>query len=389
LNDRIERSPGVTPATDDLPGKGTAVGIGVLAFVAATGAMFFARQFFVPIAFAFTLHPLFSPVVRRLERLRLPTAVAAAVVVLGIVAAIAGGLFALSRPMKGWIANAPASFDAAEQKLARLREPVKQVSAVADRIEHAADGGGAATQPAASRPSGEGQGPSPKESAPQPVAPQAPAPAAPGVLGRFLGTTTTILGGITEVLVLLLLLLASGDLFFAKLMKVMPTRQDKREAAEVVDEARRAVVRYVGVTAMINLGQAVLVALVLWLLGMPNFWLWALACFVLEFIPYLGATIMILLLSVVAFATFDSLGHTLAVPGSYLLITTIQNNVVSPYLYGDHLKLNPVAVLIGVLFWWFVWGIGGAFLAVPIIAVMRIVTRHTKSFHALSEFLGE
>jgi predicted PurR-regulated permease PerM len=83
------------------------------------------------------------------------------------------------------------------------------------------------------------------------------------------------------------------------------------------------------------------------------------------------------------------MGHILAVPGSYLLITTIQNNVVSPYLYGDHLKLNPVAVLIGVLFWWFVWGIGGAFLAVPIIATVRVVTKHTKSFGALAEFLGE
>jgi predicted PurR-regulated permease PerM len=399
LNDRLERAPDSMPDADDLPGKGTAVGIGVLAFVAATGALFFARQFFVPIAFAFTLHPLFRPLVRRLERLRLPTPVAAGVVVLGLVAVLVGGAYGLSVPMKGWIANAPASFDAAERKLSRLREPVKQVTAVADRIQHAADMGSTApaTQGAATQPSGQGQSApsqssadgSSKESAPQLVSPQAPAPAAPGFLGRFLGTTTTLLGGITEVLVLLLLLLASGDLFFDKLLKVMPTRQDKREAAEVVEEARRAVSRYVAVTALINLGQAVVVALVLWWLKMPNFWLWALACFVLEFIPYLGATIMILLLSVVAFATFDGMGHTLAVPLSYLVITTVQNNVVSPYLYGDHLKLNPVAVLIGVLFWWFVWGTGGAFLAVPIIATVRIVTKHTRSFHALAEFLGE
>jgi len=371
-----------------------------VAFVAATGALFFAREFFLPIAFAFTLHPLLRPAVRWLERLRMPTPIAAGVVVLAIVGAIVGAALALTRPMKAWVAEAPASFEAAEKKLSRFREPVRQVSAVADRIQHAADLGAGApsTQPGgATQPPGGGQAPhqqgsgpsSSTDQSPQPVAPQAPAPAAPGFLGRFLGTTTTILGGVTEVLVLLLLLLASGDLFFNKLLKVMPRRQDKREAAEVVEEARAAVVRYVGVTALINVGQAVLVSLVLWWLKMPNFWLWGLACFVLEFIPYLGATIMILLLSVVAFASFDSVGRTLAVPFSYLVITTIQNNVVSPVLYGDHLKLNPVAVLIGVLFWWFVWGIGGAFLAVPIIAAVRIVTRHTKSFHALAEFLGE
>ena len=61
------------------------------------------------------------------------------------------------------------------------------------------------------------------------------------------------------------------------------------------------------------------------------------------------------MLSVVAFAAFDNMLHVLAVPGSYLLVSTIQNNVVSPYAYGNHLKLNPVAVLVAVMFWWFVW----------------------------------
>jgi predicted PurR-regulated permease PerM len=259
---------------------------------------------------------------------------------------------------------------------------------VAQRIEHATDvtASGPTTQGAA--PS-QGQATAGADAAPQPVAPVAPAPAGPGFLGRVLGTTTSLVGGITEVLVLLLLLLASGDLFYRKLLKVMPRRQDKREAAEVVQEAQSVVFRYVAVTAMINLAQGAVVAVVLWFLGMPNPVLWGLATFVLEFIPYLGATIMICLLSVVAFASFDEAWRIAAAPGSYLLITTLQNNIVSPVAYGDRLKLNPVAVLIGVLFWWFIWGIGGAFLAVPIIATVRIISAHTRSFHALAEFLGE
>ncbi|HEY7118276.1 MAG TPA: AI-2E family transporter, partial [Tepidisphaeraceae bacterium] len=92
---------------------------------------------------------------------------------------------------------------------------------------------------------------------------------------------------------------------------------------------------------------------------------------------------------VIAFATFDSMGHILAVPGSYLVITTLQNNVVSPYAYGQHLKLNPVAVLIGVLLWWFLWGTPGAFLAVPIIATVKIIADHTDTLKPVGEFLGE
>jgi predicted PurR-regulated permease PerM len=79
---------------------------------------------------------------------------------------------------------------------------------------------------------------------------------------------------------------------------------------------------------------------------------------------------MVATLAIVGLATFDSIPHALAPPGTYLLITTIQNNVVSPYAYGNHLKLNPVAVLIGVLLWWFLWGVPGAFLAVPIVATL-------------------
>ena len=83
------------------------------------------------------------------------------------------------------------------------------------------------------------------------------------------------------------------------------------------------------------------------------------------------------------------MGHILAVPGSYLLITTLQNNIVSPIAYGDRLKLNAVAVLLGVVFWWYVWGIGGAFLAVPIIATVKIIACRTEQFAAVGEFVGE
>jgi len=415
-NDRSNSAPADTaPETSKPPGKGTAVGIGILACVAVAFALFVGREFFLPIAFTFALNPIFRPVVRRLERARVPTSLAAALVVLALLALMAAGGFALVRPVKNWVAEAPQTFEAAEKKLARLREPIRKVTSAARRIESAADvtstapsgapSTGPATAPsaqAAAQAAPSPQPPSPpaggdagsgassgESSGPQPVTPQIAAPQAPGFLGRFLGTTSSVVGGIVEVVVLLYLLLASGDLFYQKLLKVMPRRQDKREAAEVVAEAESVVLRYIAVNAIINGGQAVVITLILWWLGMPNPLLWGMLTFVFEFIPYLGATIMIVLLSIVAFGTLDGMGRILAVPGSYLLVTTLQNNIVSPLLYGDRLKLNPVAVLIGVLLWWFLWGIGGAFLAVPIIATVKIVCAHTRSFHALAEFLGE
>src|SRR5439155_7939492 len=146
-------------------------------------------------------------------------------------------------------------------------------------------------------------------------------------------------------------LLAAGDLFLQKLIKLTPMARDKIKASKTVHDVEMSVAHYMYVTLLINLGQGALVTFVLKLLGMPHWILWGLATVVLEFIPYLGAAVMIVLLSLSAFTTFDSVGHILAAPGSYLVITTIQNNVVSPLAYGNRLRLNPVAVLIGVLLW--------------------------------------
>jgi predicted PurR-regulated permease PerM len=339
----------------------------IVAFVASCFALYFGREFFVPIVFAFLLNAVFRPPVRAMEAMRVPAPAGAAVVVLALIAAFLALGYALAGPISNGVAKAPEHFAAAQTKLEKIREPVQKVSAAADQLQHVADGPTTA-----------------------PSAASAPAPASgPGLLAEALGTTTRFAGAVVGVLLLLYLLLASGDLFFQKLVKVMPRWRDKKAAVETVNDVQSVVMRYLLVTLFINLGQAAIVALVLWLLHMPNPLLWGALTVLLEFIPYLGATIMIALLTIVAFATFDSLGHILLVPGSYLLVTTLQNNVVSPIAYGKRLKLNPVAVLVGVLFWWFLWGIPGAFLAVPIVATIKIVADRTERFAAVGEFLGE
>jgi predicted PurR-regulated permease PerM len=360
-----------------------------IAIVAVLGALYFGREFFVPIVFAMLLNAVFRPVVRGLERLRVPAWVAALLVVLGLVGAIVAGMVALKAPIRHWIEQVPRSFDAAERKLARVREPARKVADVANRIEQNAHNL-AATQPA-TRPGtadASAGGAAPATSAPPPQ-PAEVSPQPPGMFGDVLGTTTAIVGGIVEVLVLLLLILAGGGMFFDKLVKVLRKPEHRTTAGRIVHSANQAVLRYLVVTAAINVGQGAIVAAAMWWLGMPAPFVWGALTVVLEFIPYLGATVMIVLLSIVALATLDGLWQILAVPGSYLLITSIQNNVVSPLAYGRGLKLNPVAVLVGVLFWWFIWGTPGAFLAVPILATMKVIADNVESLRGVGEFLGE
>jgi predicted PurR-regulated permease PerM len=98
---------------------------------------------------------------------------------------------------------------------------------------------------------------------------------------------------------------------------------------------------------------------------------------------------MVVILAVAALTTFDNVGHAMLVPASFLLINLIQGNFVSPLLLGHRLSLNPVALFIGLAFWFWIWGIPGAFIAVPLLATLKIFCDHIESLAAVGEFLGQ
>jgi len=340
----------------------------VLASVAVIFLLYFGHAFFVPIAVALLFNILFRPVVRLLERRRLSAPIGATIVVILALAGLGAAGVALSVPVKTWVTKAPESMAAARAKLARFRRPVQQLDSAAAQLQNPGqpDGGKA-----------------------QPAPPPAPTPASSTpLLTRILGTTTSMVAAAVTVVVLLWLLLASGDLFYEKMMRVLPAAADRRAAAKVANDTETAVAGYLVATALINVGQAAAVGAAVWLIGMPDPALWAVLTFALEFIPYLGGALMVGLLALVAFTTFTGFWHILAAPGSYLAITTIQNNLVSPVVYGKRLRLNPVAVFVGVLFWWTLWGVPGAFLAVPIIATAKVLGDHLPTLRPLGEFLG-
>jgi predicted PurR-regulated permease PerM len=300
------------------------------------------------------------------------------------------GFASLAGPVRVWVAQAPDTFAKAQERLKGIRKPIQTVTTAVQKLESGATGqpgAGQAAPASAARDSAHGKA-APPASAPAPTAPQGNGNVA-AIAARVFGTTTAVLGGIVEVLLLTFLLLASGDTFLSKLVRVLPLRREKREAVEIADETERVVSRYMLVTALINLGQGLLVGVAMALLHVPNPTLWGLLTFALEFIPYLGGASMVILLSLAGLATFDSIGRAFLPPLVYLTITTLQNNLVSPIAYGRRLRLNPVAVFVGVLFWYALWGVPGAFLAVPILATLKILGDHIEAMAPVGEFLGD
>ena len=211
----------------------------------------------------------------------------------------------------------------------------------------------------------------------------------PSLFAQLVGRATTVLAGLLQVIVLVYLMLAAGNMLFPKLVKLLPAPDDLRTATDILNRTESMVANYLTVTALINVGQGIAVGLAMWAIGMPDPFIWGVVTFVLEFIPYLGGVIIVGLLLIDGFSVFSGLGQVLLAPAIYLVISTLQNNVVSPYAYGNRLKLNPLAVMIFVLFWWFIWGIPGVFLAIPIAATLKVLGDQLPSLKPLGELLGE
>jgi predicted PurR-regulated permease PerM len=127
----------------------------------------------------------------------------------------------------------------------------------------------------------------------------------------------------------------------------------------------------------------------MFLLGMPNPVLWGVMAGSLNFIPYLGAITSATILTLVALLTFEEVGRAVVVPLVFVVLTSLEGLIVTPTVVGRRLSLNPVAIFIWLIFWGWLWGIAGTLLAVPLLAVLKIVCDHVKPLAAVGEFLGD
>ena len=326
--------------------------------------LYFARAFFVPLIFAVMLDLLLSPLVRALKRVRVPEPVGALIVLIGVVLVLATTVYSMTDPVREWLTKAPATLTKTRDELSRLRRPVEQVSRTAEQVEEAT---------------------------------RTPAPArttevvvkGPSLSERLFGTTQSLVTVGIEVLILLYFLLAAGDLFLQKLIKVLPQLKDKKRAVTIARETESSVSAYLFTMTLLNIGEGAVVAIAMALLGVANPALWGVLAVVLEYIPYIGAFALAGILTLVGLSTFDDPLRALLVPGVYVAINFVQGNFLVPMVLGRRLTLNPVAIFIGLVFFWWIWGVAGAFLAVPILATFKIFCDHIETLQPIGEFLGK
>jgi predicted PurR-regulated permease PerM len=361
---------GAAPASPmPLPIRTLPVQYIILAF-AVTAFLYFSRPVTLPLFLACLAATTLKPLMRWLGYLRVPTVPSAAIVFILLVSALGVGFTQLGRPTMRWIDNAP-------EHMAELRTRAAKVfpnaARMSDGMTAVTDLGAAATKT--------------KEDV-------AAAPAQTVEIKDQRGTnsilnwTGTVLAGLLEVLVLIYLLLASGDMFMQKLVRVMPTLSDKKRAVEISHEIQTNISNYLFAVSVTNICLGTITAVGLYFLGVPRPAMWGMLVAVLNFVPYFGPCVGVILLAAVGLLTFDSLSRELLPAGWYLMLHLLESNFVTPIVVGRRLTLNPVAIFVSMMFWLWIWGVPGALLSAPILVCAKSICDRVPKLSYISELIG-
>lgn len=323
-----------------------------------------AEAVFIPIAFALILSALLTPLVRSFRFVRIGPPLAAAIVLGGLVLVVAVASYLLLDPASQWMAKAPSAMHAVEHKLASIKQSLKPVQSATAAIEQIAAGEKTVSSPVQVEVKGE------------------------GLAATVVAFTKSFFASMLTTLVLVYFLLAGGDFFLEKLVKVIPKLADKKRAVEIVREIEHCVSNYLQSVTLINIGVGLAVGVAMAALGLPNPVLWGVLAMLLHFIPYVGSLTGLLMITLVAFVTFDDLWRVALTAVTYEVISAAEGMIISPLLLGHRLTLNPVVILISLIFWGWLWGIPGALLAVPLLASFKIMCDHLDPLKSIGEFLG-
>jgi predicted PurR-regulated permease PerM len=210
----------------------------------------------------------------------------------------------------------------------------------------------------------------------------------PGIISRAAGNLLSAFTSIAIVFVLSLFLLASGTLFYEKIVQSFTSLTQKKRALRVVYDVEREISRYLLTVAVINGGLGVAVGSGLWILGVPTPLLWGVAAALLNFLPYVGAATTIVAVAAISLVSFENLGYALLAPAFVIFCNIVEGQFVTPLIVGRRLEINAVAIFIAVAFWSWLWGFVGALIAVPLLVVIKVFCDNFDGLRHVGNFLS-
>jgi predicted PurR-regulated permease PerM len=369
----------VIPLTVHMPVDARGVALGIMATVALIFALDWAQSFLITlllgILFAYTLNPL----VVLLERIRIPRAVGASMVMLAVVCALGFGAYTLRGQVQRILAQLPDAASKLSTGFDKMRSGqnsnMKNVQAAANTIEQATSQADVSALPRQRTTHVVIDPPTFK-------------------LSSFLWVgsrgVVAAIGQAAMVLFLVFFFLLGGDMYKRKLVRLAgPTLSKRRVTVHILDDINDSIQKYMFMLLVTNVSVGLLTWIALHWLGLENAGAWAVAAGLLHVIPYAGPAFTAATLGMAGFMQFDSLSVGLLTAGASLAIATFVGTFVATWMTGKFAKMNTAAVFVSLLFWSWLWGVWGLLLGIPIIVIVKVVSQHVEQLHSVAELLGE
>ncbi|AMO25234.1 permease [Ramlibacter tataouinensis] len=351
----------------------------VLAVLLVAATLKWASAFFIPLMLGLLLSYALSPIVDALQRLRVPRALSAGVLILGLLAGAGASIYSFADDANALIDSLP---EAAERVRDAVRKrtangaPLDTVQKAAQRLEQAA----AAAGPGA---------PPPPRGVQRVVIEKPHFDLREHLWSGTLGLASLI-GQTLVVIFLTFFLLLSGDTFRRKLVKIAgPELSTKKITVQALDEITGQIQRYLLVQVATSILVGVATGLSFWALGLKHAGVWGLGAGLLNLIPYIGSAVITGAAALVAFLQFGEFDMAFYVAAASLAIHIVVGNLLVPWLTGRASRMNPVAVFIGVLAWGWLWGVWGLLLGIPILMVVKAVCDRVDQLKPVGELLGD
>ncbi len=322
----------------------------------------------LPVLVALILTFVLAPAVRTMRHHGMPEAVSAAMLVTTLVGCTVLSVALLAEPVADWWQRAPAAVSQALNRVDRWRASIPGFGPPAERRAS-------------------GRAPAP------PADPLRERLASEGVAltAQVVGSSVKFLISAAATTILLYFLLASEHWVLSRCIELLPHRPRLRAMVlGGLRAAQRDISRYVISACAINLCVALIVAGTMWWVELPNPGLWGALAGLLNFVPYLGPLILsgLLLAASLASSLGDAGFAALAAPVvAYLCIHAVESNFVTPMVIGKRLSMNPLSVLLSVMFWGWLWGVAGAVLAVPLLICLRSISQRNRHMRPVAVYL--
>jgi len=310
-------------------------------------ALYLTRAIVLPIVLAILLKLLLQSGMRRLEKIHVPRMIAAMAMITVLFITLVSMGTALSGPAHDWANKLPEGLPRLRERLSVIAVPVESVQHFLRNAESYVHVTTTETNPAT--------------------------PMASGLSELLFAGTASFASGLFMTVIVLFFLLMSGDLFLRRLVEVLPRFRDKRVAVMISQQIENNIAAYLKTITVMNAFVGIGTGLVSWATGLDNPVLWGVLAFFLNYIPIIGPIICLGVLLLAGMLRIESLWASFMPAAGFFLIHLMEGQFITPILVARRFTLNPVVVIISLIFWYWMWGVPGAVLAVPVLAMIKII----------------